>query len=70
MAHVQTLIANPFALMMSLEDVLKAVEDSQHLSGLKRHVCRPLDRPIIAKAEGDAARSHAAGADADDLSAD
>jgi hypothetical protein len=54
MAHVQTLIANPFALMLSPEEVLKAVEGSQLLSGLTRHVCRPLDRPVLGKTEGGA----------------
>jgi hypothetical protein len=68
MAHVQTLIANPFALMMSLEEVLKAVEGSQPLSGLTRHVCRPLDRPLIGKSEG--AADDDGGAQRDRLSAD
>jgi hypothetical protein len=62
MAHVQTLIANPFALMMSPEEVIKAVEGSQRLSSLTRHVCRPLDRPLIGKVDGEAA--HADDADA------
>ena len=50
MAQVQTLIANPFALMMAPEDVLKAVEGSERLSGLARRVCRPLDKPQPGKA--------------------
>lgn len=51
MAHVQSLIANPFALMLSPEEVLKAVEGSLPLSGLTRRVCRPLDRPDFGKAD-------------------
>lgn len=53
MAQLQTLIANPFALMMSPDEVLKAVEGSARLSGLTRHVCRPLDRPLIGKTDDD-----------------
>lgn len=52
MAALQTLIANPFALMMSPEDVLKAVEGSERLSGLTRRVCRPLDKPTLGQATG------------------
>jgi hypothetical protein len=48
--------------MMSPEEVIKAVEGSQRLSSLTRHVCRPLDRPLIGKVDGDAA--HADDADA------
>lgn len=37
---------NPFMLMMHPEVVLAAVERSERLSQLNRHLCRPLDRPI------------------------
>ncbi len=37
---------NPFMLMMHPEVVLAAIERSEHLSQLNRHLCRPLDRPI------------------------
>ena len=47
MSQVQTLAGNPFALMMHPEDVLQAVARSNHLGGLQRRVCRPLDRPLI-----------------------
>lgn len=46
MRRVQ-LAANPFALMMDPQSVLHAAERSGHLSRLKSHVCRPLDKPVI-----------------------
>ncbi|MEW6703591.1 MAG: hypothetical protein AB1430_01920 [Pseudomonadota bacterium] len=49
MAQVQPLAGNPFALMMHPDDVLQAVERSDHLGGLQRRICRPLDRPLIPK---------------------
>ena len=47
MAEVQSLAGNPFALMMHPTDVLEAVERSNHLGGLQRRICRPLDRQMI-----------------------
>jgi hypothetical protein len=44
MAH-QTPIENPFMLMLQPEVVLAAIENSERLSRLDRHVCRPLDKP-------------------------
>jgi hypothetical protein len=38
-------------LMLQPEVVLAAVENSERLSQLKRHLCRPLDRPTIATAK-------------------
>ena len=38
---------NPFSLMMEPEVVLKAMERSQTLRGLRRHQLRPLDKPLI-----------------------
>jgi hypothetical protein len=35
---------NPFLLMVSPEVVLAAVEKSERLGQLNRHLCRPLDR--------------------------
>ena len=64
MAHAQSLVANPFALMMEPEEVLKAVEGSELLGALTRHVCRPLDKPIIGKNE-DGTPATSAGADVD-----
>lgn len=40
--------ANPFMLMLNPELVLAAVEKSERLSQLNRHLCRPLDRPVMA----------------------
>jgi hypothetical protein len=37
---------NPFLLMISPEVVLAAIEKSEHLGQLNRHLCRPLDRPL------------------------
>ena len=38
---------NPFSLMMEPEVVIKAMERSQTLRGLRRHKLRPLDKPLI-----------------------
>ena len=37
--------ANPFGLLLNPEEVLRAVESSQPLGGLRSTVFRPLDRP-------------------------
>lgn len=44
-------VANPFALMMDPEAVLRAVEQSPRLSRLRRRICRPLDKPLLPHAE-------------------
>jgi hypothetical protein len=44
---------NPFALMVQPEDVLKAIEGSDALSGLRTRVVRPLDRPVLVKLPDD-----------------
>ncbi|MCE2910122.1 MAG: hypothetical protein ACK5UM_02860 [Pseudomonadota bacterium] len=36
---------NPFMLMTNPEVVFAAVEKSERLGQLSRHLCRPLDRP-------------------------
>jgi hypothetical protein len=41
----QALVHNPFLMMISPEVVLAAVEKSERLGQLNRHLCRPLDRP-------------------------
>jgi hypothetical protein len=43
----QGLYANPFALMMDPQAVLKAMEGSERLNRLHSRVCRPLDKPLI-----------------------
>lgn len=64
MAQTST-VANPFMLMLNPELVIAAVEKSERLSQLNRHLCRPLDRPVLpgqAKAvedEGDDERADA-----------
>lgn len=50
-----SIVSNPFMLMINPEVVLAAVEKSERLSQLNRHLCRPLDRPVLpgtAPAEG------------------
>jgi hypothetical protein len=44
MSQVAT-VSNPFLLMVSPEVVLAAMEKSERLGALNRHLCRPLDRP-------------------------
>jgi hypothetical protein len=43
--------SNPFALMMNPEAVFAAIERSDRLARLKSHICRPLDKPMIAHAD-------------------
>jgi hypothetical protein len=40
-----TSVQNPFMLMLNPEVVLAAMERSERLNQLNRHLCRPLDRP-------------------------
>jgi hypothetical protein len=61
MSHPAT-AHNPFLLMVSPEVVLAAVEKSERLSQLNRHLCRPLDRAV----PGQAARPQEAGDETDD----
>jgi len=53
---------NPFMLMMNPEVVLAAIEKSERLGQLIRHLCRPLDRIPAGSAE-------AAGEGSDDVEA-
>ena len=39
--------AHPFALLLSPKEVCDAVARSERLSGLRRRVCRPLDKPVL-----------------------
>ena len=43
---------NPFMMRTVPEVILQAVERSERLNRLARHVCRPLDRPLIPKVRG------------------
>lgn len=45
----QTQIANPFAMLLDPERIARAVESSERLNRLQRRVCRPLDKPLIAR---------------------
>ena len=42
----ESLARNPFLMMLNPEIVLAAVERSERLGQLNRHLCRPLDRPM------------------------
>jgi len=44
--------ADPFDLMINPQAILMAMEKSERLQHLDRHVYRPLDRPIIPKVGG------------------
>ena len=52
------LVSNPFALMMNPDEVLQAMQHSDRLSRLQRRVCKPLDKPLIAKASETEAFDH------------
>lgn len=52
----QSTVRNPFMLMLQPEVVLAAMERSERLGKLNRHLCRPLDRssgPIMPSALDD-----------------
>lgn len=49
--------SNPFMLLLHPEVVVAAMEKSERLSQLNRHLCRPLDKILPGMAAGeDAAR--------------
>jgi hypothetical protein len=47
------ILGNPFALMMNPAEVFQALERSDRLQRLQRRVCRPLDKPLIARVSQD-----------------
>lgn len=47
------ILANPFSLMMNPTEVFEALEKSDRLDRLQRRVCRPLDKPLIARKDID-----------------
>ena len=49
------LASNPFALMMTPEDVVAAMERSDRLGRLQRRICKPLDKPLVPKTTEDVA---------------
>ncbi len=48
--------ANPFMLLLHPEVVVAAMEKSERLSQLNRHLCRPLDKIIPGMGTGDDAQ--------------
>ena len=48
MTHAQ-IASNPFALMMNPEAVFAAIEKSERLTRLTSQICRPLDKPVVAR---------------------
>ena len=49
------LASNPFALMMNPDDVIQAMERSDRLGRLQRRICKPLDKPVVARAADEVA---------------
>lgn len=43
---------HPFAMMLDPQAVMARVESSERLERLQRRVCRPLDRPLLARRDG------------------
>ena len=50
-------VADPFAMLINPQAVLQAIEQSGRLGALASRVCRPLDKPLIPKRDGDDVRS-------------
>ena len=46
-------VSNPFGMLTDPQSILDAIERSERLNLLTRRVCRPLDRPMIPKVDGD-----------------
>jgi hypothetical protein len=51
--HTQSPLVDPFALMMHPDRVIRAMERSDLLARLQRRVCRPLDKPLLARKASD-----------------
>ncbi len=49
----QSTTPNPFALMMDPESIFAAMARSHRLAQLTSRICRPLDKPVVARADGD-----------------
>lgn len=47
------IVADPFAMLVRPEAVLQAIERSSRLGALASRICRPLDKPLIPKRDGD-----------------
>jgi hypothetical protein len=59
--------ADPFAMLINPQAVLQAIERSSRLGALASRVCRPLDKPLIPKVDGDDSRARDGRADSDHL---
>lgn len=62
--HASSHAANPFGLLIDPAAILRALEGSQRLESLDRRICRPLDRTVTPKADGDAQAAFDAQVDA------
>jgi len=49
-------VGDPFAMLINPQAVLQAIEQSGRLGALNSRVCRPLDKPLIPKRDGDEQR--------------
>ena len=49
----QPTASNPFALMMEPEAIFAAMARSGRLERLQSRICRPLDKPLIAREDAD-----------------
>ena len=54
---VETIASNPFALMMDPEAVFRAMAQSDRLARLSSRICRPLDKPVVAKVDAAATKA-------------
>jgi hypothetical protein len=50
-------VGDPFAMLINPQAVLAAIEQSGRLGALNSRVCRPLDKPLIPKRDGDDVRA-------------
>lgn len=62
----QSQVRNPFMLMVQPEVVLAAIENSERLGRLNRHLCRPLDRQQLTTSPGRQDVADAAADEGDD----
>jgi hypothetical protein len=52
-----TVVDDPFAMLINPQAVLQAIEQSGRLGALASRVCRPLDKPLIPKRDADEQRT-------------
>ena len=56
--HPDTVVVgDPFAMLINPQAVLSAIEQSGRLGALNSRVCRPLDKPLIPKRDGEDQRT-------------